>query len=131
MDWRGLVAALIAVARRDRNALASFGAATGKNRLSALRLHPRPKTVRLGPAAPVGLKCALRHGNPVLLVRMSAVRQTSSICEAGVFGQPVIEPHLRLRVKDLQGARQSVFQEPTYSFPTPLEQNILNCETTA
>jgi hypothetical protein len=67
MDWRGLVAALIAVARRDRNALASLGAATGKNRLSALRFHPRPKTVRLGPAAPVGLKCALRHGNPVLL----------------------------------------------------------------
>src|SRR3982074_766135 len=97
MDWRGLVAALIAVAGRDRDALTSLGAAAGKNRLSALRLHSRPKTVRLGPAAPGGRKCALRHGNPVLLVRMSAVRQTLSICEAGVFGQPVIESHLRLR----------------------------------
>src|SRR5882724_1928232 len=97
MERAALIAALIAVAGRDRDALPSLGAAARKNRLPALRLHPRPKTVSLGPAPPVGLKCALRHGNPVLLVRMSAVRQTLSICEAGVFGQPVIEPHLRLR----------------------------------
>src|SRR5882724_4632165 len=87
MERAALIAALIAVAGRDRDALPPLGAAARKNRLSALRLHPSPKSVSLGPAPPVGLKCALRHGNPVLLVRMSAVRQTLSICEAGVWEQ--------------------------------------------
>jgi uncharacterized membrane protein YfcA len=79
---------LIAIARCHRDALASLGAPARKNRLSALGLHPRAKTVRLGPVAPIRLECALGHGNSlVLLTRISAAKQTLSINDAGVKGQ--------------------------------------------
>src|SRR4029077_8266517 len=88
LDLRKLVAGLIAVARCHRDALASLGAPARKNRLSALGLHPRTKTVRFGPVAPIRLECALGHGNSlVLLTRISAAKQTLSINDAGVKGQ--------------------------------------------
>ena len=52
---------LLTEAGLHRDALPSFGAAAGEHRSSALGLHTGAKTVRLGTAAPVGLKSALRH----------------------------------------------------------------------
>lgn len=58
---------LVAVARLHGNALAPFGAATRKYRLTALGLHAAAESVLLGTFAAVGLECALGHGKTALL----------------------------------------------------------------
>lgn len=55
-------ARLVAVARADRDTLTALGAPARKDRGTALGLHAGAKAVRLGTAAAVRLKCALRHG---------------------------------------------------------------------
>src|SRR5215467_5178212 len=52
---------LVPEARLHGNALPSPGAAPGQNSFSALGLHSRAKTVRLGTATTVRLKRALGH----------------------------------------------------------------------
>ena len=58
---------LLAVTRLNGNALAPFGAATRKYRLTALGLHAAAESVLLGTFAAVGLECALGHGKTALL----------------------------------------------------------------
>lgn len=95
---------LVAVARSYRDAFTTLGATARQHRLSALGLHADPETVRLRPATPVGLECALRHGKSSVFLnidwknnwpangepptaRNSAEIQTLSIAEQGPEGQ--------------------------------------------
>jgi hypothetical protein len=58
---------LVAEARAYGHALAADGAATAENGLTALGLHARAKAVYFHTVAAIGLKCALGHGNALLL----------------------------------------------------------------
>ncbi len=58
---------LVAEASAYSYALAADGAATAENGLTALGLHARTKSVCFHTVAAIGLKCALGHGNALLL----------------------------------------------------------------
>jgi hypothetical protein len=58
---------LVAVTGADSDALASLGTTARQHRPPALGLHTRTKSVRLGTATTVGLKCALWHSKTALL----------------------------------------------------------------
>jgi hypothetical protein len=58
---------LVAESGAYRDALTSLGATARQHRPAALGLHTRTKSVRLGPATTVGLKCALWHSKTALL----------------------------------------------------------------
>jgi hypothetical protein len=58
---------LVAEASADGHALAADGTATAENGSAALGLHARAKAVCLHTVAAIGLKCALGHGNALLL----------------------------------------------------------------
>lgn len=58
----------IAITGADRDALAANGAATAQHGRASLGLHARAKAVGLGAMAAVWLKCALGHGNALLLL---------------------------------------------------------------
>lgn len=55
-------AASVAESRADRYALATGGAAAAQHGGAAVGLHARSKAMGLSAFAPVGLKCALWHG---------------------------------------------------------------------
>ncbi len=59
---------LVAITRRNRDALASLGATARKHGLAALGLHTLPEAVHFGAFAAIGLKCALGHAETALLV---------------------------------------------------------------
>ena len=60
---------LVAMTRADRYTLATSSTATAQHRGPALGLHAGAKAVRLGAAMPVGLECALWHGNALLFLK--------------------------------------------------------------
>jgi hypothetical protein len=72
-------AQLVAEAGTDCDASASLRTAAAEHGGSALGLHAGPKAVRLNPLAAVGLKCALGHGN-ALLVRLRSFEWYVEFC---------------------------------------------------
>jgi len=81
---------LVAESGADGNALAALGAAAAEHGGSALGLHAGPKAVGLDPLAAVGLKCALRHGNALLILLWKSAprRQVLSITHTRFGIQP-------------------------------------------
>jgi len=73
---------LLAEPRLHRDALPPLGAPAGKHRAAALRPHAHAKSVRLGAAAAVGLKCALGHRDSRLSAGKFRCEQTMSIKDA-------------------------------------------------
>jgi hypothetical protein len=70
---------LLPETRLDRYPLATFGAAAGKNRTSALGLHARPEAVSLRAVTTVGLECALGHESYLLLSFLIAIKGEAKV----------------------------------------------------
>src|SRR5580698_6974420 len=70
---------LVAETGADGNPLAAGRAATAEHGGSALGLHAGPKAVGLDALAAVGLKCALGHGNALLLLLVEIYAWTASL----------------------------------------------------
>jgi hypothetical protein len=61
--------------------MASFLTARRQYSAAACRLHPRTEPVRLGAAASLGLKCALRQSLPPMEYAIAASRASSAMAE--------------------------------------------------